>query len=180
MKPLTRIAIFSLKEYAEEGNQLDTHPDVPPRILDLIYAKERESAERKRKRKTSDSEGERPIKIINVLPGPYNHALMEGYFGSSSESDVAQTKRSDDLRIPKPRDKAPEAYCLWHCAQINDPNWKAGFREACRITMDACLDLRHVYADQNVDFYVAQGIKIGIARSWVGDIRSWADEVEVL
>ncbi|KAH7108613.1 hypothetical protein B0J13DRAFT_591350 [Dactylonectria estremocensis] len=124
--------------------ELDTHQDVPPRILDLIYAKERESAERKRKRKTSDSEGERPIEVIN------------------------------------PRDKAPGVYCQWHCAQINDPNWRAGFREACRITMDTCLDLRHVYADQNVDFYVAQGIKIGIARSSVGDIRSWADEVEVL
>ncbi|KAH7118707.1 hypothetical protein B0J13DRAFT_197512, partial [Dactylonectria estremocensis] len=115
--PLDTSILTKLVQYAEEGNQLDTHQDVPPRILDLIYAKERESAERKRKRKTSDSEGERLIKIINVLPGPYTQALIEGYLGSSSEtSDVAQTKRSDDLRIPKPRDKAPGAYCQWHCA----------------------------------------------------------------
>lgn len=149
--------LTKLVQYAEEGNQLDTHQDVPPRILDLIYAKEREGIERKLKRKASGSEGERPINIINVLPGSYYQAqaLIEGSLGSNLEtSDVAQGRRSDGLRIPKPRDEAPISYRQWHCAQINNPTWKAGFWEARWITMDACLDLRYVYADQDVNFYV--------------------------
>ncbi|RKK90939.1 hypothetical protein BFJ68_g16339 [Fusarium oxysporum] len=65
-------------EYAEQGNDLRTHRDVPPYILDMIYEKERLDGERRAKRKAPSSESDRPIKIMNVLPSPHGQTTAEG------------------------------------------------------------------------------------------------------
>ncbi|EXL66213.1 hypothetical protein FOPG_17595 [Fusarium oxysporum f. sp. conglutinans race 2 54008] len=131
-------------EYAEQGNELRTHRDVPPYILDMIYEKERLDGERRVKRKAPSLESDRPIKIVNVLPSP-----------------------------PLWKDD----YTEWLCDQVEDEHWKAGFRSAAGITKADCLDLRHVYQDQVIGYYVNQGVKAGIARSFVQDIRMWTDSL---
>ncbi|KAK4194072.1 hypothetical protein QBC40DRAFT_189026, partial [Triangularia verruculosa] len=58
-----------LVDYAEEGNMLRSHGDVPPWIRELICAKEQQDSElRKRKRQRSFSESFSPIHITNVMP----------------------------------------------------------------------------------------------------------------
>ena len=65
--------LVKLVDYAEEGNTLRTHGDVPPWIRELIYAKDRQDLERrKRKRQASISESLPPIHIMNVMPAGYN------------------------------------------------------------------------------------------------------------
>ncbi|KAH7201201.1 hypothetical protein DER44DRAFT_841709 [Fusarium oxysporum] len=159
---------FICKEEAH-GSRLRTHRDMPPYILDMIYEKE----------KTRRSESDRPIKIVNVLPSPYGHSSAEGCtppssnFGTASPSVVDLT----DLVIPKPIDRAVDDYTEWLCDQVEDENWKAGFRSAGSITRADCLDLRHVYQDRDIGYYVNQGVKAGIARSFVQDIKIWADSL---
>ncbi|KAJ4177380.1 hypothetical protein NW755_013889 [Fusarium falciforme] len=74
------------------------------------------------------------------------------------------------------RDGKADIYTEWNCDQVDDENWKDGFRRAGSITKHDCLDLRHVYQDQDVAYYVDKGVKPGIARSWVQGIKAWADE----
>ncbi|KAM0363088.1 hypothetical protein ACHAPK_011226 [Fusarium culmorum] len=82
-----------------------------------------------------------------------------------------------DLVIPKPIDRAVDDYTEWLCDQVEDERWKAGFRSAGSITKADCLDLRHVYQDRDIGYYVDQGVKAGIARSFVQDIKMWADSL---
>ncbi|EXL39504.1 hypothetical protein FOCG_17881 [Fusarium oxysporum f. sp. radicis-lycopersici 26381] len=63
------------------------------------------------------------------------------------------------------------------CDQVEDEHWKAGFRSAGSITKTDCLDLRHVYQDRDIGYYVNQGVKAGIARSFAQDIKMWADSL---
>ncbi|KAK2666298.1 hypothetical protein RAB80_017955 [Fusarium oxysporum f. sp. vasinfectum] len=171
--------LTKMVEYAEQGNELRTHRDMPPYILDMIYEKERLDGERRAKRKAPSLESDRPIKIVNVLPSPYGHSAAEGCtppssnFGTASPSVVDLT----DLVIPKPIDRAVDDYTEWLCDQVEDEHWKAGFRSAGSITKVDCLDLRHVYQDRDIGYYVSQGVKAGIARSFVQDIKMWADSL---
>ena len=48
--------------------------------------------------------------------------------------------------------------------------WKGGYRSAGSITKANCLDLKHVYQDRDVGYYVKQG-------SFVEDIKIWADSL---
>ncbi|PTD03466.1 hypothetical protein FCULG_00012778 [Fusarium culmorum] len=164
--------LTKLVEYAEEGNELRTHRDVPPYILDMIYEKDRLDGERRVKRKATSSESERPIKIVNVLPSPYGHPSTEGCTPPSPNYGIVSPSVVDltDLVIPKPIDRAVDDYTEWLCDQVEDENWKAGFRSAGSITKAECLDLRHVYQDRDIRYYTDQGVKVGIARSFVQDI----------
>jgi hypothetical protein len=171
--------LTKMVEYAEQGNELRTHRDVPPYILDMIYEKERLDGERRAKRKAPSSESDRPIKIVNVLPSPYGHPTAEGYTPPSSNLGCISPSVVDltDLVIPKPIDRAVDDYTEWLCDQVEDERWKAGFRSAGSITKADCLDLRHVYQDRDIGYYVDQGVKAGIARSFVQDIKMWADSL---
>ncbi|QPC62913.1 hypothetical protein HYE67_005144 [Fusarium culmorum] len=169
-------------EFAEQGNELRTHRDVPPYLLDMIYEKERLDVERRAKRKAASSESDRPIKIVNVLPSPYSHPAAEGCTSPSSNFGIISPPSVSvvdltDLVIPKPIDRAVDDYTEWLCDQVGDDNWKAGFRSAGSITKADCLDLRHVYQDRDIGYYVNQGVKAGIARSFVQDIKTWVDSL---
>ncbi|KAM0293120.1 hypothetical protein ACHAPM_011721 [Fusarium culmorum] len=171
--------LTKMVEYAEQGNELRTHRDVPPYILDMIYEKERLDGEQRVKRKAPSLESDRPIKIVNVLPSPYGHSTVEGCTPPSSNFGTTSPSVVDliDLVIPKPIDRAVDDYTEWLCDQVEDEHWKAGFRSAGSITKADCLDLRHVYQDRDIEYYVNQGVKAGIARSFVQGIKMWADSL---
>ncbi|KAG9249510.1 uncharacterized protein F5Z01DRAFT_669079 [Emericellopsis atlantica] len=180
--PLDSSDLTKLVRYAEEGSDLKTHKDVPEAIRELIYAKEQQKLERKHKRKaTADPEDSHPIKIINVLPScDRRHEATAGADGADGEpGSVASAGRAADFFIPEPRDKAIQTYCQWHCNRIIGAEWKKGFQKAFAVAMKECLDLKHIYEDQDVDFFVQNGVSRGIARSFVGDIKAWASEVDI-
>ena len=51
-------------------------------------------------------------------------------------------------------------------------------QKACAITLEEGFDLRHVYQDQDVKFFVTKGVKPGIAKSWADDVEIWVKETE--
>lgn len=168
-----------LVEYVEDGRTLRTHDDVPQYIRDLIHAKdEADSERRKKKQKTSSADSVPQIHIHNIIPGHPNAAPNESSEGPNVDIPVnaAATRLKADLCIPGLRDDAIKRYCQWHCTQVNNKVWKTAFIKAGSITLEQGLDLKHVYADQDVDFYVKEGVLRGIARSFVEDVKKWIDE----
>lgn len=183
MTPIRGTSNFSLEphvlqklvEYAEDGQPLTTHDEVPQYIRDLIHAKdEADSERRKKKQKTSSADGTPHIHIH--MPGQPN-ASNESSGVSNPDIPVSAALRGKaDLCIPGARDDAIKHYCQWHCTQVNNNAWKAAFVKASSITLEQGLDLKHVYADQDVEFYVKEGVLRGIARSFVEDVKKWVDE----
>ncbi|PTD03456.1 hypothetical protein FCULG_00012812 [Fusarium culmorum] len=171
--------LTKMVKYAKQGNELRIHRDMPPYILDMIYEKNRLDGEQRVKQKAASLESDHPIKIVNVLPSPYGYSATDGCTPPSSNYRTASLSVVDltDLVIPKPIDRAIDDYTEWLCDQVEDKNWKAGFRSTGSITRVDCLDLRHVYQDRDIGYYVNQGVKAGIARSFVEDIKIWADSL---
>lgn len=171
--------LTKLVDHAEEGHTLRTHQDVPPRIRELIYAKELQDTERrKRKRQASFSDGPPPIHITNILPrcdqGPVDPS--DRLITESRKVECAW--HAVKLDIPGPRDGAVKRYCEWHCRNVTAPEWQEGFRVACKIVLDEGLDLERLHAAQAVEAksLTEMGVKRGIAIQFVSKVKEWLDE----
>jgi hypothetical protein len=106
--------LTKLVDYAEEGNGLRTHGDVPPWIRELIYAKEQQDSERrKRKRQASVSDTLPTIHITNVMPARCNKdsAGCSGASTLESQEDPCPW-HTLKLDIPRPIDKSLCRCCL--------------------------------------------------------------------
>ncbi|KFA55564.1 hypothetical protein S40293_09991 [Stachybotrys chartarum IBT 40293] len=166
-----------LVRYSEEGNALETHADVPQFVRDLIYEKDRLDSDRRSKKRKASESAMPAIHIHNSLPEQPICCSKELSTGPPIESDdTIAGRRRTAPNILGPRDEAIKQYCEWHCAQVMNDEWKRGFARAASITFEECLDLKHVYIDHNIDLYTKGGIRPGIARSWVEDIKKWAEE----
>jgi hypothetical protein len=145
---LETTVLEKLVEFAEEGNVLRTHDDLPEEIRQLLREQEELLSERKRrKRKGPD---DLPTANIHFCCRGRCQDSVDCNAGSHREvQDVAPNKRPADLVIPKPRDEALTRYCQWHCDQVTSPTWKQGFVHAYQVTKEACLDLKHVHEAQD-------------------------------
>ena len=117
--------LTKMVEYTKQGNELRTHRDMLPYLLDMIYEKERLDGERRAKRKAASSESDRPIKIVNVLPSPYSHSAAEGCTLPSSNFGIIlppSVVDLTDLVIPKPINRAVDDYTHWLSNQVEDEN----------------------------------------------------------
>ncbi|CAI7638513.1 unnamed protein product [Penicillium pancosmium] len=75
------------------------------------------------------------------------------------------------LTIDGPRDVAVKEYSTWPETNVIDENLRAQFQLACDVTLANGLDLEQIHEDQNPEsFLVQEGIAVGIARRFVGDI----------
>ncbi|OZJ01562.1 hypothetical protein BZG36_05503 [Bifiguratus adelaidae] len=138
----------SLIKYVEQGGVLQTHEDVPDMIREQF--------------------------IMNVLPGQSPHPSMLATPAATPAIPLSEdTHHTDHLNVPGLRDLAVEEYSSWQQSQVNDEILKAEFRKARDVALADGLDLEQVYEDQDPDFFVKHGVKRGIARRFVGDIRDW-------
>jgi hypothetical protein len=81
------------------------------------------------------------------------------------------------LEIPSPRDVAVKEYGEWQVNVDND-TLETAFRQVCNVMLENGLDLEQVYKDQDPNFFIEKGIKIGIARRFVEDIGKWVKNVK--
>ena len=77
------------------------------------------------------------------------------------------------LEIPGPRDVTIKHYYEWQCSQVEHTTIKEEFQKIYLVMMEHCLDLEQVYEDQDPEFFIQSGIKIGVARRFVRDIGKW-------
>ncbi|KAI3571441.1 hypothetical protein IWW34DRAFT_811837 [Fusarium oxysporum f. sp. albedinis] len=150
-----------------EGHK--NHDHVPETIRERIFRQDQENLERKQlKRKRTDSLP--PINISVSCAGSHDEAQQDHPIGAhttSTGASVGFRRRAADIVIPMPIDRAGIA-----------DYWEAGFRQAHRITMEACFDLKYVYQVQDVAFFTDKGVALGIALSYIGDIPVWADTLK--
>ena len=69
-----------------------------------------------------------------------------------------------------------QRYTAWHCSQVRTEAYKREYQKACGLTLAECLNLQQVYQDQDVELYVAKGVKRAVARSFVSEIEDWANQ----
>lgn len=67
------------------------------------------------------------------------------------------------------------AYTDWQRSNVVDEAQQAEYQKACDVTLLEMLDLEQVHEDQDPDFYVQHGVKMGIARRFVSDIEPWVE-----
>ena len=82
------------------------------------------------------------------------------------------------LEVPGPRDEAVKEYGEWQASNVNDDILKVAFRQVCDVMLENGLDLEQVYKDQDPGFFIGKGIKMGIARRFIEDIRGWVENVK--
>ncbi|KAJ3453770.1 hypothetical protein MRS44_018402 [Fusarium solani] len=142
-----------LVDFAEGGNLLRTHDDVPENIRQVIYKHEEESSERRKlKRKRSDSSP--PISIHVTCPGhPGQHS---GEMFTEPNVEARGEAQGSD--------------------QMDSPRWQQSIQHAYEITREACLDLKHVHAKVGVEFYTDKGVQLGVALSFINDVPRWVEE----
>ncbi len=163
-----------LVDFAEEGNELEKHDDVPERIRDVIYKHDEEEVARKQqKRKATDS-----------LPSTIHICCHGHQEGSCTDSTVRPQKAARlagtvMLKFPMPVDEAPKSYCDWLCNQVTNQSWQAAYRAACQIALDKGYHLGRMYEAQAADakMLVSCGVLQGIAIQFVSRIKEWLDEI---
>lgn len=163
-----------LVNYAEEGNELNTHADVPIRIRERVFTRrDEEEARRDRKRKASNS---LPITVRVCCHGHHSDPA-EG----SDCAEVRGLTRGALIRrkFPMPRDEAPNQYKDWLCESVTNETWLASYRLASKVTIEKGYDLWWLYTEQKAgaEVLVANGVLEGIATQFVSMIKEWLDDV---
>lgn len=70
-----------------------------------------------------------------------------------------------------------EEYANWHLSRVSSDAYKENIKKAQDIALENCLDLGQIRAE-NPEFFVKQGVKIGVARRFVRHTKLWLDERE--
>jgi hypothetical protein len=79
------------------------------------------------------------------------------------------------LHISGLLDVAVREYSSWQQSRLSDEVLKAEVRKACDVALDDGLDLAQIYEDKDPNYFKTHGIKWGIARRFVKDIRYWVE-----
>ena len=69
-------------------------------------------------------------------------------------------------------------YGEWHASNVSDEALLAAFRQVSSEMLADGPDIEQIYKDQDPEFFVGKGIKIGIARCFVDNIRDWAENMK--
>jgi hypothetical protein len=155
---------------------LETHKDVPDEIRDELYMEEQQRLE-KDKRKSGNIPGSTPYPPININVLPSQPTGID----LTSSNMAAHSRGSEEmspLKIPGFRDIAVKEYGKWLVSTVSDDTLKAAFRQASDVTLSDGFDLEHIYKDKNPEFFVGKGVKPGVARTFVENIRDWVDNVK--
>ena len=97
---------------------------------------------------------------------------------SDMSTSAPQTRASstDRLNISVFLDVAVTEYTEWQQSRMKDNSLKSEFRKACTIALADGLDLEQVYEETDPDFFVRHGVKRGIVRRFVCDIKVWVEQ----
>ncbi|GAA93055.1 hypothetical protein AKAW_11167 [Aspergillus luchuensis IFO 4308] len=160
----------SLVKFVENGGELETHEDVPDDIRQQLYGEEEQRLEKQKKGGQNAQGGTMwPPININVLPSQSSHP-------SQMYSNASPSVTCGPIDIPGPLDTAIDEYTAWQKSRVSRDSFKEQMDIARNVALENCLDLRQIHKDQDSGFFVSQGVKVGAARRFVSEIRSWLEE----
>jgi hypothetical protein len=173
--------LTSLVKHVRRGGALETHDDVPDTIRKELYAEEQLRIAKRKPRDSNSLVTNNPYPInINLLHTQSPHTSMTATPTPAMPSPP-NNHTPECPKITGPRDEAVKAYSKWQESNVIDVVLKEDFRKARDVALANGLDLEQVYKDQDPDFFIKNGIKIGIARRFVSDITEWLEQrVEIL
>lgn len=95
-------------------------------------------------------------------------------------ADIAslRTFPSNPIEIPGPLEVAVEKYTTWQLSRVSTESFRENVRKARDVTLENCLDLKQIHHDQDPEFFIRQGVKIGVARRFVSEISDWVQEYQ--
>lgn len=155
----------ALIRHVAQGGQLLSHDDVPEDIRQQLYAEEQQQLERHQRASHSVPANHAPIHITNVLPGP-----------SHPTSGSTEVQAKPRLDVPGFLDAAVEEYSDWQQSRVRREDQKNDIRNMCDMALEHGLDLQQLHDDQDPDFFISRGIKIGVARRFIRDIEYWVQQ----
>jgi hypothetical protein len=152
----------ALIRHVAQGGQLQSHDDVPEDVRQQLYAEEQQQLEQYQRASYRAPASHAPIHITNVLPGP-----------SHLSSGPAEVQAKPRLDVPGFLDTAVEEYSKWQQSRVQRANQKDDIQNMCDMALEHGLDQQQLYQDQDPDFFISRVIKLGVARRFIRDIRSW-------
>jgi hypothetical protein len=166
-----------LVKYVEkEGGNIETHDDIPDNIREQLYAEEQQRLERRQKAPEHPTTGSTFPININVLPTQSSQSMISPPAGADIAS--LRTSPSNLIEIPGPLEVAVEEYTTWQLSRVSTECFRENVRKARDVTLENCLDLKQIHHDQDPEFFIRQGVKIGVARRFVSEINDWAQEYQ--
>lgn len=165
----------ALVKYLEQGGVLENHDDVPDSVREQLYAEENQRLGQKKKiadKSTIDSTCH-PINI-HFLPAGSPQPLMPTL--SVNEATPAKASSAEPIVVHGLLDVAVEEYTDWQRARVSNEAFRDNIIKARNVTLENCLDLTQIYEDQDPDFFVKHGVKVGAARRFVRDIDLWVKQ----
>lgn len=160
----------ALVKYVEQGGVIETHDDIPDTVRGQLYAEERQRIEKQYKGPNHPGTGSMIPQIsINVHPA---HSSQPVISSNDTKPSPSRTNRSD-IDIPGLLEVAVEEYTDWHLSRVSTENYRENIRKARDVTSENSLSLRQIYDLIEPEFFVKEGMKIGVAYSFVSDITKW-------
>jgi hypothetical protein len=165
----------TLIKYVEQGGDLETYDDIPDSVREQLYAEENQRLENKKKTLDNSTVGSMcpPININNFLPAGLSQQSMP--FPNANEASRAKSACAEPIIVHGLLDVAVEEYTEWQQARVSNESFKDNINKARDVTLEHCLDLMQIYEDQDPDFFVKRGVKLGAARRFVRDIGHWVN-----
>lgn len=152
----------SLIKFVERGGTLATHDDIPDDLRQELYAEEEQRLE---KQKKGSPQSTCPSINISLTPAQSTHLSPES-------TDIAtSTVCADPINISGPLDVAVEEYTAWQKSRVSRTAFKEEIAKAGNVALENCLDLKQIDKDQDFEFFVKEGVKVGAARRFVSEIR---------
>jgi hypothetical protein len=114
-----------------------------------------------------------PININNFLPAGLSQQSMP--LPVANEASRAKSACAEPIIVHGLLDVAVEEYTEWQQARVSNESFKDNINKAPDVTLEHCLDLMQIYEDQDPEFFIRRGVKLGAARRFVRDIGHWVN-----
>lgn len=179
--PLESYHLKRMARLVEDGLlDLDGHDDVPSEIREQLYAKEQSKRCEKESKASESSAVESTGHAINIhfLPSQSpQSSILTTPAGSPSLLPQPTSVLNDPIIFPDlPLEIAVEKYSSWQKSRVVSQRYKDDIDKARDIALENGLDLKQIDGDQDPEFFIKLGVKIGVARRFVHEIRKWVDE----
>ncbi|CAG8010702.1 unnamed protein product [Penicillium nalgiovense] len=165
----------SLVRYVEKGGILETHNDIPDNLRKQLYVEDNERSTKHKSHPNTPPGSMYPPINITVLP---NQASLPVTTGENAlipcPSIASKAINSGLVEIPGLLDVAVEEYSKWQQSRVSRDILKDDIRKARDLALANGLDLQQIHCDQDPDFFIKQGISVGVARRFVSEITQWA------
>jgi hypothetical protein len=161
-------------EYAERGNPILSHDDVPEYIRQQIIRVEEQRQIRTKKSHHPGSSCP-PINITNVLPTSTTSVSHQSTTDHDCNSAlIAESDSTHQLNVHRYLDQAVHDYTEYKISHAINDTWKDGFRRAGDIAIQKGFDLDLLYK-MGTKVFDGHDILEGLVKQYVRDIKFWIE-----